>query len=86
MSIEKMRSGIFAVFAVPATIAYVIAGPVTYILNVVDTWQGNSSIIVKLLINLTLDAFLAAIWPVTWVLWIVLHLSGQHTPLRLLFG
>jgi hypothetical protein len=65
---------------------WMIAGPVTYILNVVDTWSGRNPVWMKLLINLTLDAFLAAIWPITWILWGIYELMGKHTPLDLLFG
>jgi hypothetical protein len=70
----------------PLTLLFMFGGPITYILNVIDTWQGNASIFVKLLLNITLDAFLAVIWPITWVLWIVMHLYGSHTPLRIIFG
>lgn len=70
----------------PFLLASWIAGPVTYILSIVDTWQGQSSVLVKLLVSLTLDAFLAAIWPITWILWVVMYSFGQHTPLNLIFG
>ena len=60
--------------------------PITYILAVVHTWNGTASVMVKLLICLTLDVFLAAIWPITWIFWIAFHLFGQNTPLRLLLG
>ena len=71
---------------VPIIIGWVLGGPVTYALLVAHTWQGGASIFVKLLINVTLDAALAAIWPITWGLWVVFHLLGQDTPLRMLFG
>lgn len=70
----------------PLGILFMIAGPVTYILNVVDTWQSSSSVIVKLLINLTLDAFLAFIWPITWVLWLFWEMAGRETPLSTVLG
>ena len=63
-----------------------IAGPLTYVLSVLDTWHGSSSVTVKILINLTLDAILAFIWPITWVLWIVLYLAGAETPLNTVVG
>jgi hypothetical protein len=63
--------------------ASTLAAPVTYILLVVDTWGGSSSVVVKLLICLTVDALAAAVWPGTWIFWIVMHLMGHHTPLAL---
>jgi hypothetical protein len=41
---------------------------------------------VKILINLTLDAILAFIWPITWVLWIIMYLAGDKTPLNTVLG
>lgn len=66
-------------------LVWVFAGPVTYILNVVDTWGSRSPVIVKLLINLTLDVVLALIWPITWLIWAVqLMMDIECTPSRLL--
>jgi hypothetical protein len=62
----------------------VIATPLTFILNVIETWHGTASVPVKLLVNVTLDAFLAAIWPITWILWVVGAWLGYPTPLSLL--
>lgn len=73
-------------FGVAGAIVFSFAAPVTYILNVVDTWQGDSAVWVKLLINLTLDAFLAAIWPITWGLWTIMELTGNSTPLSRVLG
>lgn len=67
-------------------LAYTIAGPVTYIINVVDTWHSRSSVFIKLLMNLTLDAILAAIWPITWVIWIVQSAAGQISVPARVFG
>jgi hypothetical protein len=67
-------------------ILWVVAGPVTYIICVIDTWSERSSVFVKLLINLTLDAFLGAIWPITWAIWIVMQMAGSATPLKTVFG
>ena len=63
-----------------------IAGPLTYVLSVLDTWHGSSSVTVKILINLTLDPILAFIWPITWALWIVLYVAGIETPLNTVLG
>jgi hypothetical protein len=72
---------------VPLTILWMLAGPVTYILNVVETWRGPASVPVKLLVSVTLDAFLAGIWPVTWVIWAIESFGfGHSTPLDLLFA
>ena len=65
---------------------FLIAGPLTYILSVLDTWHGSSSVLVKILINLTLDAILAFIWPITWVLWIIMYVAGTATPLNTILG
>ncbi|SMH36040.1 hypothetical protein [Mesorhizobium australicum] len=73
-------------FGVVGAMVFSFAAPVTYILNVVDTWQGDSAVWLKLLINLTMDAVLAAIWPITWILWIVMELTGSSTPLSRVLG
>lgn len=75
-----------AIAAAPIGTIWFLAGPVTYIVAVVDTWQGQSSVVVKILINLTLDAFLAMIWPITWVLWLVWELMDKGTPLSRVLG
>ena len=74
-----MTSGLFGV-------AWAFAGPVTYILLVVDTWKGHSSIFIKIVMNLTLDAVLAAIWPITWIFWLVEHFQGGSTPIKTVLG
>src|ERR1700738_3218754 len=43
----------------PALTVWMIAWAGTFILGVVDTWQGFESIPVKLLVNVTLDSFMA---------------------------
>ncbi len=70
----------------PLGIVFALGSPITFIINVVDTWQGQASVLGKLLISLTLDAFLAAIWPVTWLIWIVMHLMGHGTSLSRVLG
>jgi hypothetical protein len=55
-------------------------------LNIVDTWQGHASVVVKILINLTLDAVLAFIWPITWAIWLFKYMSGGETPLTTVLG
>jgi hypothetical protein len=75
-----------AALAAPFFIAWWIAGPVAYVISVVDTWQGRSSIFVKILISLTLDAFLSAIWPVTWLLWLIWEWTGGGSPLSRVLG
>ncbi len=73
------------VLAVPLAILWGLAGPITYILSVVDTWQSRMPVWLKLLLNLTLDAILAGIWPITWGLWVIRYALGYRTPLSLLF-
>ncbi|WP_394890140.1 hypothetical protein ACG873_02045 [Mesorhizobium sp. AaZ16] len=69
----------------PLGIIFMLGGPITYILNVVDTWQGSASVAMKLLTNLTLDGILAAIWPITWLVWLIMYLGGgDPTPARVL--
>lgn len=68
-------------------IVWMFAGPITFIINVVDTWSTNMSVLGKLAMNLTLDALLAAIWPVTWLIWIAKYASGSYaTPLTTVLG
>ena len=78
---EALKGALLA----PVMILWMVAGPVTYILSVVETWQGNASVPVKLLINLTLDAFLAGIWPITWAIWGIWTWLGHYTPINLVF-
>lgn len=63
----------------------IIGAPFVFILSVVDTWQGQSAVVWKLLISLTLDVFLAAIWPVTLAVWSFMYFDRHHSPLNLLF-
>ena len=73
-------------FLRPAVILWMFAVPVgILILNVVETWRGSGSVPVKLLVSVTLDAFLAGILLITWALWGVQAWLGQQTPLDLVF-
>jgi hypothetical protein len=72
-------------FLRPAVILWMLAVPVTFILSIIETWRGNASVPVKLVLSVTLDAFLAGIWPFTWALWGVQAWLGQQTPLDLVF-
>jgi len=76
----------FQALSVPVGFVYFLAGPVTFILSVVDTWQTKMSVVWKLVFNLTLDAMTAAFWPIAWIVWGIKHYNGYHTPLALLFG
>ena len=67
------------------TLVVAIATTLTFILNVIETWQGSASVPTKLLINVTLDVFLAAIWPITWMIWAVWAWLGHPTPLSFLW-
>lgn len=79
---ELIRS----LFGGAGVVLWGLAGPITYIISVVDTWSARSSVLVKILVSLTLDAILAAIWPITWIIWLILHLAGNETPLRSVLG
>jgi hypothetical protein len=69
----------------PGVILWTLAGALTFILRVVETWQGSTSVPVKLLVSLTLDVFLAGIWPITWAVWGIQAWLGEQTPLDLVF-
>lgn len=72
--------------AAPFGIVFMLGGPITYILNIVDTWQSHASVVVKILLNLTLDAVLAFIWPITWAIWLFKYMTGGETPLTTVLG
>ena len=78
---ETLKGGLL----VPLAIVWGLAGPITYVLSVVDTWHARISVFWKLLISITLDAMLATIWPITWSIWGVRWFLGGHTPLDLIF-
>ena len=75
-----------AYLSVPVGCVWMLAGPVTYVLEIVDTWQTNMSIVGKLVVCVTIDAILAGLWPVTWIIWIVQYFTGHHSPLNILLG
>jgi hypothetical protein len=56
------------VLLAPVLILYSLAGPITYILSVLDTWDSRMSVFWKLFFNLTLDGIEAGLWPFTWTL------------------
>ena len=70
----------------PLGVLFLFAGPITYIIGVIDTWQGNASVLVKILIALSIDAFLAMIWPVTWTLWMIMYFLGKDSPISTVLG
>jgi hypothetical protein len=68
-------------------LVWLLAGPITFIINVVDTWSTKMSVIGKLAMNLTLDAILAFIWPITWLIWVIQYATGSYdTPLTTVLG
>jgi len=70
------------------SIVYVIAGPATYALLVIRTWQSDLSLGWKIVHWLTVDLLLSAFWPVLWLLWLLKCVGGYcyTTPLVMLFG
>lgn len=62
-----------------------VMGPATWIINLIDTWTSGASVLVKILLSLTIDAFLAMIWPITWLLWLGEALVGHESSLTRLF-
>ena len=83
---EILSSVLGGGLGIVSMIVSMVAGPITYILSVVDTWNGDNPIWLKLVINLTIDAILAAIWPITWIFWGVRMFLGHDTPLSILFS
>lgn len=67
-------------------IALGLAGPITYIICVIDTWSDMSSVLWKLFIGLILDIVLATLWPVTWFLSLLLEAFGTRTPITTVLG
>lgn len=67
-------------------VALALGGPLTYILLVVDTWQSGGSVLLNIVISITLDVFLAAIWPITWLLWFIWEMMGWGSPLSRVLG
>jgi len=65
---------------------YMFAGPATFIVLAIDTWQSRASVAMKLLINITLDTLLAMIWPITWMLWAIQWFIGTENALARVFG
>lgn len=70
----------------PFGIVFMFGGPITYILLIVDTWQSNVGVLGKLAMSLTLDVILAAIWPITWIIWIITYATGGDSPLTSVLG
>jgi uncharacterized membrane protein YhaH (DUF805 family) len=77
-----------AAFIVPLYIVYSLAGPATYVLLVISTWQSDMSLGWKVVYWLTIDLVLAGFWPGLWVWWLLKCAVGycSTTPLSLLFG
>ena len=67
--------------AIPAGLFWMFAGPITYILLVVETWQSQRGAMMKIVVNLTFDVVLAAVWPLTWIIWLFSELLGVGSPL-----
>lgn len=68
------------------TAAFALIGPLTYIISLVETWQSGSSVLLKVALSLTVDIFLAMIWPVTWLMWLGHLLIFEGGPLRSVLG
>ena len=60
-----------AAFLVPFCTAYMLAGPATFVLLVIRTWEGHMSLGWKIVHWLTIDVMLAVFWPWLW-LWLAL--------------
>jgi uncharacterized membrane protein YhaH (DUF805 family) len=77
-----------AALMVPLYIVYSLAGPATYVLLVITTWQSDMSLGWKIIYWFTIDLVLAGFWPGLWVWWLLKCAVGycSTTPLSLLFG
>jgi hypothetical protein len=77
-----------ATFLVPLSVVYFLAGPATYVLLVIRTWESHMSLGWKIVHWFTIDLFLAAFWPALWLWWLLKCVVGycSATPLGLLFG
>ena len=51
-----------------ASIVYGLASPLTYAVLLISDWQSTDSWGAFLLCALVFDAFLAAIWPIYWLI------------------
>jgi hypothetical protein len=65
---------------------WLFGGPITYAILLVDTWQRNVGVLPKIVISLSFDIALAAIWPITWLLWLGSELLGWGSPLSHVLG
>lgn len=68
----------------PLFVLWYVAAPITYIIAIVDTWHSHASVPVKLFLDLTIDALLSVIWPVTWVIWTIEYTTTGGGALRVL--
>jgi hypothetical protein len=77
-----------AAFVIPFSIVYMLAGPATYVLLVIRTWESHMSLGWKIVHWLTFDLMLSAFWPGLWLWWGLKCAVGycSTTPLPLLFG
>jgi hypothetical protein len=46
---------------------------VTYGVNIVNTWNGGGNLLIKIINSLTLDVFIATIWPYKWAYFLITH-------------
>jgi hypothetical protein len=67
-------------------ILWSLGGLITFVFEVAETWRGTASVPTKLLINVTLDAICASIWPVTWGIWGIQSWLGYPSAINLVFG
>jgi hypothetical protein len=74
-----------ALFYTVVGLLYVFAAPLTFALCVIDTWSWKIPVFWRLVVICTVDAFLAGLWPGTWLYWLIASAWGHETPLRLIF-
>lgn len=74
---------------VSAVLRYIwLAGiPVAFFIKVMDTWSSDLPLLGKVWTNLTIDVFIALLWPLVWPIWGIHYALGSpFTPLTTVFG
>jgi hypothetical protein len=66
---------------VPLCFIWLLGGPMTYVLLVMDTWASSLSTPAKWFLILTWDVVATGIWPAIWLFWAASDAAGYHTPL-----
>ena len=74
------------IFSALAALTYALAVPFTWAVSIVDTWNSSWNVPMKIILSLSWDAFVGAVWPMAWTAWLLLHWAGVSTPMRAIAG